>query len=155
MMSSLASRFSSASSSVLALACDAGGGDLDHAVDPEQLIAGGVFQVTVGGQGQLAVARVHGLRAVGEGEEAVTVDRQVQGVIGGGQAAGFEVLHHARDLGTQADVAPEYTSANCVVELLKPTVWELEMLLLTTLRSVDAADRPLSAWEKAMVFLLR
>ena len=82
----------------------AGGGDLDHTVDPQQLIAGGVFQVAVGGQGQLAVARVHGLRAVGEGEEAVTVDRQVQGVIGGGQAAGFEVLHHARDLGAQADV---------------------------------------------------
>ncbi|MNH25970.1 hypothetical protein D3C79_859950 [compost metagenome] len=63
------------------------GGDLDHAIGTKQLVAGRVHQVAVGCQRQLAVTRVDGLRAIGEGEETVAIDGQVQAVVRGGQAA--------------------------------------------------------------------
>src|SRR5690606_30517740 len=82
----------------------AGGGNLDRrAAGADQARARIIFQVTLVVQGQLAIARVDRFQAVLEGEEAFTTDGQVQAVAGGGQAAGGEVLHHAGDLGSQAD----------------------------------------------------
>ena len=87
----------------LTAGADAGG----EAGEPGAL---GVFQVAVGGQGELAVAGIDGLVALGEAEKAAAVDAQIQITAGGFQGAVGEILQHRghahalAHLGTGVDV---------------------------------------------------